>query len=451
MLKALANILAHGFFGKIYIAGHPYMGGSCIWAANHTSAIVDPAILYGLAPVPLRPVAKHTLWSHPVMRPLLQNVRAIPVYRAQDVLAKGVDAAESDDARRRLNQSAFRASAQALADGDCLMIFPEGISHDDPHLHRVRSGAARMALEAVQRSTRPGFQCVIQPVALDYFEKDEFRSDLGIYLCQPIFVTDPAMKVSDLNEAIEEALKEGLAQFGTWEEKRNCLFLFETAYGRKPHSPREFRNFQELYFPKFQVNSEFMHRTQTMRRLLQAMRVAPSQLIWGETHEERRSFLWIILRHGLSHFLISVPVDLISTATWLIPYRLCAWLAKLTTSERDVVATMKIAHACYLFPLWCAGIGAGLGFFFGDVWPEFGYWSLFATGFCFGALTLLGSLLVSESVSFFPGYWKLARLRFFHPRAWQEVMEEWNTFSEAVFQVIEKHESVDGMSLRQAT
>lgn len=437
MLRALARLLVKGFFGNVYVSGHPFMGRSCIWVANHTSAIVDPAILYGMSPIKLRPVAKNTLWDHPVMRPLLLNVRAIPVYRAQDMLAKGLEpAAPEDDTRRKLNQSAFRAGAQALVDGDCLMIFPEGISHDRPHLQRIRSGASLMLLEAVERAANPHFQAVIQPVAIDYFEKDEFRSDLGVFFCKPVFVSDPETKPEDINRAVEESLRDGLAQFDNWEDKRNCLFLFETTYGRKPHSPRELRIFQENYFPIFSGRPEFMSRVKLLRRLLQAMRVSPAQLIWGETHSRRTSFVRTLVLHGIYHFGFSVPIEAISVPVWIVPFRFVDVLARITVKERDVVATMKIGYACALFPLWILGLGAGAAsaaWSFTNLSP----WMAASAGVIFGASTLLGSVLFSERRSFFPGYWKLARLRFLHPRAWTEVMEEWNEFSDEVFRSIE--------------
>jgi hypothetical protein len=68
----------------------------------------------------------------------------------------------------------------------------------------------------------------------------------------------------------------------------------------------------------------------------------------------------------------------------------------------------------------------------------------------FALSALLGSVLVSERRSFFPGYWKLARLRFLHPRAWSEVMEEWNTFSEDVFRSIEATAHQSETKLRAA-
>jgi hypothetical protein len=316
------------------------------------------------------------------------------------------------------------------------MVFPEGISHDKPHLQRIRSGASLMVLEAVERAASPLFQAVIQPVALDYFEKDEFRSDLGVYFCKPVFVSDPETRAEDINKAIEESLSDGLAQFETWEDKRNCLFLFETTYGRKPHSPRELRVFQQDYFPAFLSRPEFMGKAKLLRRMLEAMRVSPGQLIWGETHSKRSSFVRTLVMHGLYHFGVCVPIEAISVPVWIVPFRACDVLARLTVKERDVVATMKIGYACILFPLWIAAMAFG---FAALAWSFTSYsMAVGATaGGLFGVGTLFGSVLFSERGSFFPGYWKLARLRFLHPRVWAEVMEEWNGFSEEVFRTIE--------------
>jgi hypothetical protein len=179
-----------------------------------------------------------------------------------------------------------------------------------------------------------------------------------------------------------------------------------------------------------------MSKTQLLRRMLLAMRVSPSQLIWGESHSKRTSFVRTLLLHGVYHFGVSVPVEAISVPVWIVPFRLVDVLARLTVKERDVIATMKIGYACVLFPLWIGLMGAWAA---SMAWSftEFSPWLAFALGSGFGVATLLGSVLFSERRSFFPGYWKLARLRFLHPRAWAEVMEEWNSFSDEVFRTIE--------------
>jgi len=63
---------------------------------------------------------------------------------------------------------------QALLQGQCITIFPEGISFWGPSLQKFRTGTARIALEAATRSngiTRP----VLVPCGLNYTNPQRFR------------------------------------------------------------------------------------------------------------------------------------------------------------------------------------------------------------------------------------------------------------------------------------
>ncbi len=443
MLRGLAYVLCRVFFRNIYISGTPYVGRSCIWCANHTSGIVDPAVMMGLAPVTLRPLSKHTLFSHPVMKPLLTAARAIPVYRMQDmkkevaaqkeVLSKGV---ASNEWRSNANSDAFQAVADSLLAGDCLLIFPEGVSHDEPYLHKLRTGMARMALQAMVHNTDPNFAVILQPVAIDYFEKDEFRSDLAFHYCEPIVVTSPDMEVEDLMLGVHNSLLEGLAQFATWDEKRNWHFIFEIAYGRTPHSAREFRNFVDLKRPVFTKDPVFLARIQTMRRMMQAMNIEPFQLIWGETHDLKRSFFKLIAFHGWFHIFVSVPIMFLSGICWFVPYRLCGKLAELSTKDRDVLATMKVGHGLWIFPSWAGIFSFLLTWCYLQLFPSLPVFVAAFFGIMTGPILLVLGILCVERRDFFPGYWKLARLRLLAPRSWREVMAEWREISEGVIEMI---------------
>ena len=48
------------------------------------------------------------------------------------------------------NRQAIDALAQAIADGGCSALFPEGTSHDDPHPAVIKSGAAYLYYRAVE-------------------------------------------------------------------------------------------------------------------------------------------------------------------------------------------------------------------------------------------------------------------------------------------------------------
>ncbi|MBM3381430.1 MAG: hypothetical protein FJY29_03220 [Betaproteobacteria bacterium] len=444
MLRVLAKALSRIFFRRISVSGTPYVGPHAIWAANHPSGIVDPAIMMALAPIPLRPISKHTLWSHPVMRPLLQLAHAIPVRRTQDMMIdaqayKQAIAGGSSEKEWRVtaNSEAFQAVSEALIAGDRILIFPEGVSHDLPYLQKFKTGIARMALQAMAHSKNENFSLVLQPVAIDYFEKDEYRSDIALHFCEPIAVTSSELSVDDLMSSLRNSLLDALAQFSTWDEKRNWLFIFEIAYGRPPQSAREFRVFVDTYRPEFDKDPVFLARVQTMRRMLLAMNISPAQIIWGESHEQKRSFFKLILTQGMFYFLIAGPVEYLSFVVWFIPQRIAGVLGELSTRDRDVLATMKIAHGFYVFAAWIALGSLSVRAILLSLWPELDSVLAFLIGLASGPLILFMGLWSTERHDHFPAYWRLAKLRLLFPRGWREVISEWRGMSEAVVQKID--------------
>lgn len=444
MLRILAKALSHIFFRRISVSGTPYVGPHAIWAANHQSGIVDPAIMMALAPVPLRPISKHTLWAHPIMRPLLQLTRSIPVRRTQDMMIEAqaykqaIERGVSEkEWRLNANSDAFQDVSDAIVAGDRILIFPEGISHDLPSLQKLKTGIARMALQAMAHSRNENFAVVLQPVAIDYFEKDEYRSDIALHFCEPIAVTSSETTVEDLMTALKNSILDALAQFTSWDEKRNWLFLFEIAYGRPPQSAREFRLFVDTYRPEFDLDPVFLARVQTMRRMLLAMNISPSQIIWGESHEQKRSFFKMIVTRGMFYFLVAGPVEYLSFIVWFIPQRIAGFLADVSTRDRDVLATMKIAHGVYVFAIWIALGSLSVRAILLTLWPQLNGTLAFLIGLASGPLILFLGLWSTERSDHFPGYWRLAKLRLLFPRGWREVIDEWRKMSEAVLSKID--------------
>jgi 1-acyl-sn-glycerol-3-phosphate acyltransferase len=448
MFKSFAYLVCRIFFREVHVSGSPFVGTSTIWAANHSSAIVDPAVMTAFCPVKLRPLAKHTLFSHPVMLPLLKITKAIPVHRTQDMKieleaekAQLEAGAAPKEWRGNANTDAFKLVSDSLIQGDNVLIFPEGVSHDEPYLHKLKTGVARMALQALTHTKDPKFTVVIQPVAIDYTEKDEFRSDLAIHFCDPIAVTSNETLVDDIMLGLRNSLSEGFAQFRNWDEKRNWQFVFEMAYGRKPHSPREFRVFVDEQRNTFEDDPVFFARVQTMRRMLMAMSVEPFQLIWGENKEKKRSFYKILFKYVWFHLLISVPLKTLSALLWYFPYRLCGHLAHKSTTDRDLVATMKIAHGAWVFPTWSILLSIPLFFFIrvsaSQLVDSTGNLIAYGAVVLFGPLLLILATWVTERRDFFPGYWKLAKLRLLFPRAWVEVKQEWVEISQGVIEKIQ--------------
>lgn len=445
MMRFIAFILCRIFFKKISLSGTPYIGKSTIWAANHSSAIVDPTVMLGLAPVRIRPLAKQTLWEMPVMRSLLRFTRAIPVNRLQDMKIDiqaqkdMLDQGNSEvDWRIKANSEAFQMVSEALLDGDSILIFPEGVSHDDPYIYQFKSGLARMALQAISKSTDPNFFVIIQPVVIDYSEKDEFRSELYVHYCEPVAISSKEMSVKEIMYNVRESMENGFASFFNWDEKRNWRFLFELSYGRIPYSSREFRVFVEKYRPEFDKDLILQARIQTIRRLLQAILISPIQLVWGDLNYKKRSFFWVLFRHGWFFMCITLPIQILGAIVWLIPAKFCEKLAKKSTSDRDVRATMKIAHGIWFFPFWAFLMSSLFTFLLTGYLPHTHKIIIWCGFLVLTPTFLVLSLILAESINFFPGFLRLAFLRLFFPRSWYELMQEWRDMTDEVLAKIKR-------------
>jgi hypothetical protein len=112
------------------------------------------------------------IWQVPLVGRLMQGIGAIPVARRAD-----------DRGVRRSNDEMFAACYAALADGDVVLIFPEGVTQDDPFLAPVRTGAARITLGARAQGVA-GIGLV--PVGIHYEDKAAVRSRVLVAVGEPI-------------------------------------------------------------------------------------------------------------------------------------------------------------------------------------------------------------------------------------------------------------------------
>lgn len=124
-------------FGRSRFEGREHIPpeGGALVVANHISHL-DPvftALIVHRARRTPRFMAKHSLWSTPVLGQALRGSGQIPVYR------------DSSDAGRSL-----REGARALDEGKIVIIYPEGTITRDPDGWPMlsRTGVARLALSS---------------------------------------------------------------------------------------------------------------------------------------------------------------------------------------------------------------------------------------------------------------------------------------------------------------
>ena len=167
LLRWFTGIALHWFYSSIQITGREKipMSGPVIIAASHHNALVDALIAGWIAPRRLTLTAKATLMDNIFLRWLFPIVGIVPLRRVSDELKKK-DTGKVDPSR---NAGAFEAILDVLQKGEMVLIFPEGISHSNPELAPLKTGASRIALEA--RDKRRIRNLRIIPLGLSFEEK----------------------------------------------------------------------------------------------------------------------------------------------------------------------------------------------------------------------------------------------------------------------------------------
>src|SRR6476660_5449658 len=163
IVRLLARVTCRLFY-RVDCVGSAPASGAALLLPNHANALLDPAVIWATAGRDVRFLAKSTLFDGP-LRFLVAGSGAIPVYRKLD---QGVDVSK--------NTETFAAVDAALAEGDAVCIFPEGVSHSEGRLVPLRTGAARMALSA----ERAGTHVNLVPVGLNFDRKTTFRSRVTV-------------------------------------------------------------------------------------------------------------------------------------------------------------------------------------------------------------------------------------------------------------------------------
>src|SRR5215207_1314825 len=205
-ITTLLRLALRIYFQRIEVTGleHVPRETPVIFVLNHPNALVDPVFLLCLAPRRVSFLAKAPLFRMPVIGYLVKALDSLPVYRRQD---------EGEDPTK--NQETFVAARKLLANGGTIGICPEGVSHDEPGLRPIKTGAARISLAAV--STGEVSNLKIVPAGLHYTSKTRFRSDALLYFGVPIDVepvilepdgTPPRDAVRKLSSQIERALRD---------------------------------------------------------------------------------------------------------------------------------------------------------------------------------------------------------------------------------------------------
>src|SRR5215831_2261301 len=163
IIVAILKLALRVYFRRIEVVGvqNVSLNQPVIFVLNHPNALVDPVFLLCLAPRRISFVAKAPLFRMPVVGYFVRALDSLPAYRRQD---------QGEDVTKNLET--FAAARKLLAKEITIGICPEGVSHDEPGLRPIKTGAARIALGAA--STGEVHDLKIVPGGLYYTSKTTF-------------------------------------------------------------------------------------------------------------------------------------------------------------------------------------------------------------------------------------------------------------------------------------
>lgn len=346
------------YFRRVEVVGieHVPRKSPVIFVLNHPNALVDPAFLLCLAPRRVSFLAKAPLFRMPVLRFFVRALDSLPVYRRQD---------EGEDVSK--NREVFVAARQLLARGGTIGICPEGVSHDEPGLRPIKTGAARIALAAI--STGEVDDLKIIPAGLYYTSKTKFRSAVLLYFGNPIEVkpveldadgNPPRIAVRELSNQIECALREVILDAEHEEalqtiSRAERIFSSETVDEGKESLAAELQ-LQQRFIKAYAVLRE--RAPDRLRKLEARMSRFEQELTQAGVDPDDLSpptstldvFSHLITRVFV--FLVLILPATLGAVVHYPAYRLGGYLAtRFSKDEEDVISTVKIISAMLLFPL----------------------------------------------------------------------------------------------------
>ena len=353
--RAIARI-----FYRVDAVGVPPARGPLLLLPNHPNALLDPALVIATAGRPVRFLAKSTLFTG-AFGPLMRAAGAIPVYRRQD----------DSDVKR--NAESFAAVADALARGEAICIFPEGISHSSGMLEPLRTGAARMALSAAAA----GVDVRLVAIGINLEQKTAFRSRVTIAYGEPVAVTAPA-------NANAEASKHAVGELTADISERMRSLLVEAEPTQDAALVERWRRLLEAERPAG-GREESLDRSRLIAEGLQRLRRERPEwyeeaLIQLRRYDDRlRRFgladgaldfdmssgaAWRFALRELPLALLLVPLAAVAVILFAAPYGMTAAAARLS-KDTDVTATMKALGGIGIYGLWISGLSITVGVLLG--------------------------------------------------------------------------------------
>ena len=352
LVRWLARKLVLVYYSRIYVTNREAIPetGPVLFVANHANSLLDAVMVGRAARRPVHFLAKAPLFTIPVFGPALHALGMVPAYRASD-----------DASKVSQNAGSITETAACLARGETVGIFPEGKSHDVPSIEQVRTGAARIAAEALKNGAD---ELKIVPLGINYERKERFRSVVWVNVGSPIPAKmwlsggEERKAIRELTGEIERRLKQAAIHLDepAWEVVLEDL----EALHPPPRGQRDALNLlkqrKHIADGMNYFHAKNFDRAELVGDLLKShhegLEAAGLSIHSDFLHYRGTLLVLRLLARGFM-FLLSFVLSIPGTLHHLLPFAVTRWLASMIQAPgKSTIALSRLLIGLPLYAFW---------------------------------------------------------------------------------------------------
>jgi len=337
--------------------------GPVLLCVNHPNNLIDSLIVSAVVERKVHYLATAALFRNALLGKFLKACGAIPVYRRQD-----------DPDKMDKNAGAFEATVATLARGGLVAIYPEGTTHSESRIQRIKTGAARIALDyESRRAGGLGEVLTLIPTGLTFEARKSFGGRVRISFGEPIPITpylevyreDGVKAVDGLTTAIQWGM-EAQALHVDRLDRASLVREVEAVY--KDDLIRELqeerglapRLIDTVRLSRGIADAAAYFETHAPERL-EAIRehLVHYRAMLAAYHVRDQAVRARLAHHGVSERLsrgskasIGLPVFVYGLVTSGLPYLLPRWIARRTATKETSYATTRLLASVVAYPLF---------------------------------------------------------------------------------------------------
>ncbi len=333
--------------------------GPILLCVNHPNNFIDSLLVGRAVRRKVHYLATAAMFRQPLMARFFLACGAIPVYRKQD-----------DPDKMDRNLDTFSACFATFARGRLVAIYPEGTTHAEVRVQRIKTGAARIALG--YEVEHPGELAMI-PVGLSFEARKSFRGRVLVSFGEPIrpaaylgaYREDPVKAVDALTRDLQWAMEAQVVNVERIDDQRLVRALEELYRDELTQQVMESRGLARRDVDPVRLSRSIADavrhfkaadpaRVETLWQRVQAYRSLLAQhRLRDEVVRARRQRL--PARQKLVYSwdaIVGLPFFGYGAVVNALPYYVPRWLAQRMARKETDYATIRLLASIVAFPLF---------------------------------------------------------------------------------------------------